>query len=322
MASWPFTDERLRAMYAGGRGDAVARRFSRFWAAVFAAGLCPQRWVTLEVAGRRSGRTGRFPLGMADWQGSWYLVPMLGQDCNWVRNVRAAGGRATLRHRKATACRLVELPPGERAPVLKRYLEQVPGARPHIPVDRHAPLAQFEEIAASYPVFRVEGVEAAEGRPRRVHRWRRRILAIVAILVVLVVAAVVLAVKLQPIPAALRLPTAAPATPIGSVEGTWRVGSGSVAGYRVRETFFGLGNFAVGRTTDVEGTLRVAGDVVTSAVFRNRSGHHHRGRPSAVAACDEPRDDDVSRRDLPADRADEAEHRLRLRSDHDSRRHG
>jgi len=153
MDTWPFSDDSLRAMYAGGRADASARRFARLWAAVFGLGLMPKRWVTLEVAGRRSGRVVRFPVGMADRDGQWYLVPMLGERCNWVQNVRAAGGRATLRHRHAVECRLIEVPPNERAPIIKRYLEQVPGARPHIPVDRHAPLADFEAISARYPVF-------------------------------------------------------------------------------------------------------------------------------------------------------------------------
>jgi hypothetical protein len=92
---------------------------------------------------------------MADLDGTWYLVPMLGERCNWVQNVRAAGGRATLRHGRAVACRLIEMPVSERAPIIKRYLQQVPGARPHIPVDRHAPLAEFEAIAPRYPAFRV-----------------------------------------------------------------------------------------------------------------------------------------------------------------------
>lgn len=161
METWPFSDNNLRAMYAGGRANATARRFARFWAAVLGAGLFPRRWVTLEVVGRRTGRLTRFPLGMADWQGDWYLVPMLGENCNWVRNVRAAGGLATVRHGRARACRLVEVPVGERAPILKRYLQKVPGARPHIPVDRHAPLAEFEAITARYPAFRVETAAAS-----------------------------------------------------------------------------------------------------------------------------------------------------------------
>lgn len=144
-----------RAMYLGNRANPTARRLARLWARVIRLGLLPRRWVVLEVVGRRSGRIVRFPLGMADWQGQWYLVPMLGEQCNWVRNVRAAGGRATLRRRRAIPCRLVEVPAGQRAPIIKRYLAKAPGGRPHIPVDQHAPIAEFEAIAPRYPVFRV-----------------------------------------------------------------------------------------------------------------------------------------------------------------------
>lgn len=150
-----FSDERLRRMYPGGRADPTARRLSHFWAAAFRLGLLPRRWVTLEVAGRSSGRPVRFPLGMARSGGDRYLVSMLGENCNWVRNVRAAGGQAVLRRRSAVRCHLVEVPAAERAPILKRYVEQVPGGRPHIPVDRRAPVAAFEAIADRYPVFRV-----------------------------------------------------------------------------------------------------------------------------------------------------------------------
>jgi deazaflavin-dependent oxidoreductase (nitroreductase family) len=150
-----YSDERLRSMYPGGRADATARRLSHFWAAVIRLGLLPRRWVTLEVAGRSSGKPVRFPLGMARWAGDWYLVSMLGENCNWVRNVRAAGGKAVLRRWSTTPCQLVEVPVAERAPILKRYVEHVPGGRPHIPVDRRAPVAAFEPVADRYPVFRV-----------------------------------------------------------------------------------------------------------------------------------------------------------------------
>lgn len=161
MDSWPISSDRLRGMYAGGRADATARRLARIWAAVFSLGLPPRRWVTLEVTGRRSGRTTRFPLGMARLAGRWYLVSMLGEQCNWVRNVRAAGGVVTLRHGRAVRCVLQEVPVGERPPVLERYLQQVPGARPHFPVSRSADVTEFEAIAARYPVFLITRVPDA-----------------------------------------------------------------------------------------------------------------------------------------------------------------
>ena len=141
-------------MYVGGRGNATARRYARFWNMALRLGLLPKRWVTLEVRGRRTGRVTRFPLGMADVGGQWYVVSMLG-ECNWVRNVRAAGGRATLRRRTSRPVRLVEVPAGERAPILKRFVEKAPGGRPHVSVDRHEPVSAFESIAADHPVFRV-----------------------------------------------------------------------------------------------------------------------------------------------------------------------
>jgi hypothetical protein len=162
MRNWPFySADELRAMYATGQADSRARRLARRWAGVFARGLAPKRWVILEVAGRRSGRLARFPLGMADWNGQWYLVPMLGEQCNWVRNVRAADGRVVLRHRNPVACQLAEVPVSLRAPIIRRYLQKVPGARPHIPVSRRASLAQFEAISARYPVFRVTPAQGA-----------------------------------------------------------------------------------------------------------------------------------------------------------------
>jgi len=168
-----ISERRLRAMYTGGRGNAAARRFARLWASVFGLGLQPRRWVTLEVAGRRSGRVVRFPLGMADWDGQWYLVSMLGEGCNWVQNVRAAGGRAVLRRRRAVTCQLAEVPTAERAAIIRRYLEKVPGGRPHIPVSLGAPLTDFEALAPRYPVFRVIPVDGQLPGPRRGARSTR-----------------------------------------------------------------------------------------------------------------------------------------------------
>jgi hypothetical protein len=142
-------------MYVGDRGNATARRYARLWSTVFSWGLMPRRWVTLEVVGRVSGRVTRFPLGMATQGGETYLVSMLGDNCNWVKNVRAAHGEAIIRHRRARSCRLSEVDVRFRAPIIKCYLNQVPGARPHISVDRSADLNAFEEVAARIPVFRV-----------------------------------------------------------------------------------------------------------------------------------------------------------------------
>jgi hypothetical protein len=72
-------------MYLRGRPNRLARLLNRGWAIAHAAGLWPSRLVTLEVAGRRTGRAISFPLVMADYEGERYLVSMLGENSNWVR---------------------------------------------------------------------------------------------------------------------------------------------------------------------------------------------------------------------------------------------
>ena len=81
---------------------------------------------------------------------------MLG-ECNWTKNLRAANGRAAVIRRCRRPIIAIEVPVTQRAPIIKRYLEKVPGGRPHIPVDRHAPETEFERIAADIPVFHVAG---------------------------------------------------------------------------------------------------------------------------------------------------------------------
>lgn len=83
---------------------------------------------------------------------------MLGEDTNWVRNVRAAGGKARLRHGIVEEILLEEVDVTQRAPILKAFLQHAPGARPHIPVAKDAVVIEFEKISSSYPVFRVKSI--------------------------------------------------------------------------------------------------------------------------------------------------------------------
>ena len=142
-------------MYKGGRPNRVARLLNGIWRRMAAAGWAPQRLSALEVRGRRSGKPISFPVVVADYEGERYLVAMLGEDVNWVANVRAAGGRAALSHGRREAVHLGEVDPDARAPILKRYLQLAPGARSHVPVDPKAPVEEFERVAAEHPVFRV-----------------------------------------------------------------------------------------------------------------------------------------------------------------------
>ena len=146
----------LRWLYRGGHPNRFARLQNQLSALLFAAGIWPARAGALEVRGRRSGKIVSFPVVIADYEGERYLVSMLGSRSNWVRNLEADGGRAQLRHGKREAVTLIEIDPALRAPIIRRYLALAPGARPHIPVDRTAPIGEFEHIAADYPVYRIE----------------------------------------------------------------------------------------------------------------------------------------------------------------------
>ncbi|MEA2565136.1 MAG: hypothetical protein QOD49_313 [Actinomycetota bacterium] len=66
------------------------------------------------------------------------------------------------------------------------------------------------------------------------------------------------------LPAAAAISSPSP-TPPPSYDGTWHVGTGSVAGYRVRETLFGASNIAVGRTSTITGSLTVAGKLTAGS---------------------------------------------------------
>ncbi len=150
----------LRWLYRGGRPNRLARIQNRLYGRASALGIYPSRAGELEVVGRRSGRTISLPVVIADYEGERYVVAMLGERANRVQNLRQANSLATLRHGRSEAVRLEEIPAASRPEIIRRYLALAPGARPHIAVDRHASLAEFEKLAPHIPVFRVTQAEA------------------------------------------------------------------------------------------------------------------------------------------------------------------
>jgi hypothetical protein len=73
-----------------------------------------------------------------------------------VKNVDAAHGAAVLRHGKRREVKLVRIPPEERAPILRGYVQVATSGREHFPVRVDAPLSEFEAIAERYPVYRID----------------------------------------------------------------------------------------------------------------------------------------------------------------------
>ena len=153
-------------MYRGQRPNWLARILNRVDMALGSSGVgASYGLVTLEVTGRTSGRTVSLPVAVVVVDGQRYLVSMLGENVQWVKNVRAAGGKAAIRSRGREDVYLDEVSVDERAPVLKAYLQRAPGARSHIPVDKNAPLVEFEKVAGAYPSFRVISLKPDGAEP-------------------------------------------------------------------------------------------------------------------------------------------------------------
>lgn len=143
-------------LYRGQKPNWIVKIINRAQARAASQKATSNGLVALEVIGRKSGRIISFPLVMVTVDGGRYLASMLGENVQWVLNVRASGGKAVLCSGGREEVHLEEIPVAQRAPILKAYLQVAEGARPHVPVDKDAPLTEFEKIAAQHPVFRIE----------------------------------------------------------------------------------------------------------------------------------------------------------------------
>src|ERR1700740_157391 len=78
-----------RWQFRNGRPNRSARVLSGLLGIAFAAGTGPNKAATIEVRGRKTGRKISFPIVVVAYEGDRYLVAMLGEKTNWVRNLRA-----------------------------------------------------------------------------------------------------------------------------------------------------------------------------------------------------------------------------------------
>ncbi|HVB91302.1 MAG TPA: nitroreductase/quinone reductase family protein [Acidimicrobiales bacterium] len=109
----------------------------------------------LEHRGRLSGRLHHTPVNLLTVDGRQYLVAPRGET-DWVRNVRAHGGKLVLiLGRRRQLCTAKELPVPERTAILRAYLRRwkfevgmfFDGVGPGSTDD------EFAAIAARHPVF-------------------------------------------------------------------------------------------------------------------------------------------------------------------------
>jgi polyisoprenoid-binding protein YceI len=104
--------------------------------------------------------------------------------------------------------------------------------------------------------------------------WKRWVLIGVAGVLAVVVGGPLVYFNLiaEDAPAALTIGTTTPnptvtAAAPATLDGTWTVAEGSVAGYRVKEVLFGQSKEAVGRTSEITGTFTLDGTTVDTAAF-------------------------------------------------------
>ena len=127
-------------------------------------GVTPGYVITLEVPGRRTGVLHRTTVVQVVHKGQRFVVALAGES-EWVRNVRAAGGRVAVRRRRRYAATLVDVPVEERADVIRAYLlrpgrrgasqVRVGEARSYFGVSAEASVDEIRPIVERYPVFRI-----------------------------------------------------------------------------------------------------------------------------------------------------------------------
>src|SRR5579875_3107422 len=136
-------------------GWATRNLFNRAVAGLTRMGVGVWGSRVLEVRGRRTGEPRQTPVNLLRYEGSSYLVSPRGET-EWVRNVRAGGGRLDLRlGRRRTRYLATELSDDEKIPVLRAYL-RCWKVEVGVFFDGVGPESSDEEIAAiapRHPVF-------------------------------------------------------------------------------------------------------------------------------------------------------------------------
>lgn len=146
----------MRLFYRGWRPTRMGRWVNQLQCWRSGLGLTPACRVALEVTGRKSGRTRSKAVVIATPNDKQYLVSMLGPGSEWVKNVEAAHGEASIRHGSRRQVHLALVPVQQRAAVIREYLRVAHSGRRHFPLGPDAPLSEYESIADRYPVFRID----------------------------------------------------------------------------------------------------------------------------------------------------------------------
>jgi deazaflavin-dependent oxidoreductase (nitroreductase family) len=114
--------------------------------------------VRLSVPGRTSGQWRTNPIVVLDHDGQRYLVAPFGHT-DWALNLRASGRGRLIRRGRVEEFVAVEIPPGERPPLIDAYRRRY-GRMPKV-------AASFDELPdpADHPTFRMVSTPPTGERP-------------------------------------------------------------------------------------------------------------------------------------------------------------
>src|SRR5579859_4244208 len=141
------------------RPGTLERSFSRVLAFLVRIGLVRSHFYVLEVRGRRSGKTISLPVDPLDLDGRRYLVCARGNS-NWVRNALASGDVVLTRGRLRLRYAVSEVPPDQRPPLLKAYLDRFAGeVQRFFPVPKGSAVEAFVALATHYPVLELRPLD-------------------------------------------------------------------------------------------------------------------------------------------------------------------
>ncbi|HEV2188050.1 MAG TPA: nitroreductase/quinone reductase family protein [Stellaceae bacterium] len=133
--------------------SAVERAFGRVLGFLVRIGLVRSHFYVLEVRGRRSGKTISLPVDPLDLDGRRYLVCARGNS-HWVRNALAGGDVVLTRGMRRYRYTVHEVPPDQRPPLLKAYLDRFAGeVQRFFPVPKGSAVEAFTALAPRYPVL-------------------------------------------------------------------------------------------------------------------------------------------------------------------------
>jgi deazaflavin-dependent oxidoreductase (nitroreductase family) len=135
----------------------VEKAFNRALGFLAGLGIAPKYMYLLQVRGRKSGRIYATPVNVMDVGEKRYLIAPRGRT-QWVRNAEAAGEITLKRGASVENFRLRAIPDGEKAELLKLYLERYASAvQRYFTVKAGSGMEAFREVEGKYPVFELVG---------------------------------------------------------------------------------------------------------------------------------------------------------------------